>query len=131
MDDCISFLDTIEKQTEDVDFSELGRIRVLKTHLLGSAQAYWKNYKGLTWASAKEFLLDRYPDTNDYDTYLERVRTLKRNRGEQLSDFATRIEDAYDRMVKESPGSCTVDGFLKDKKKALLSACPEEIKKIY
>ena len=31
-------------------------------------------------------------------------------------------------MAKESPGSCTVDGVLKDKKKALLSACPEEIK---
>ena len=128
MDVCVGFLETIEKQTEDVDFSEIARIRVLKTHLLGSAQAYWKNYKGTTWASAKEFLLNRYPDTNDYDTYLERVRTLKRNRGEQFCDYATRVEDAYDKMVKESPGSCTDDGVLKDKKKALIAACPEEIK---
>ena len=48
LEDCIVFLETIEKQTEDVDFSDLGRIRVLKTHLLGSAQAYWKGYKGNT-----------------------------------------------------------------------------------
>merc|ERR1711984_31673 len=46
LDDCLGFLETIEKQTEDVDFSDLGRIRVLKPHLLGSAQAYWKGYKG-------------------------------------------------------------------------------------
>ena len=37
LEECELFLETIEKQTENVDFSDLGRIRFLKTHLLGTA----------------------------------------------------------------------------------------------
>ena len=84
LEECDLFLETIEKQTEDVDFSDLGRIRVLKTHLLGRAQNYWKGFAGNTWDLAKAFLLERYPDINDYDSYMEKVRALKRNPAEQL-----------------------------------------------
>ena len=131
MDENELFLDMIEKQTEGIDFSEQGRIRVLKTHLLGNALNYWKTFKGATWAEARAFLMDRYPNINDYDSYMDRVRALKRKPAEQFCDFATRVEDAWDKVQKESGGTMSNEQILKDKKLTLMAACPEEIKNFY
>ena len=122
------FLEMLDKQTEDIDFTEKGRIRVLKTHLLGNALNYWKSFNGNTWQEAKDFLMARYPNINDYNSYMDRVKALKRKPSEQFVDFATRVEDAWDKVQKASGGSMSNEQILKDKKLTLLAACPDEIK---
>ena len=128
LEECVQFLDMVEKQTEDVDFSEKGRIRVLKTHLLGNAQNYWKGFRGDSWGLARAFLLARYPDINDYDSYMDKVRALKRKPDEQMCNYATRVEDAWDKLQKEAGGTMSDAQILKDKKSTLIAACPAEIK---
>ena len=122
------FLDLLDKQTEDIDFTEKGRIRVLKTHLLGNALNYWKSFKGNTWVEAKAFLMARYPNINDFCSYMDRVKALKRKPSEQFVDFATRVEDAWDRVQKESNGTMSDEQVLKDKKLTLAAACPDEMR---
>ena len=121
------FLEMLDKQTEDIDFTEAGRIRVLKTHLLGNALCYWKSFKGKTWKEAKDFLMARYPNINDYNSYMDRVKALKRKPAEQFVDFATRVEDAWDKVQKESKGTMSDEQIEKDKKLTLVASCPDEI----
>ena len=105
----------LDKQTEDIDFTESGKIRVLKTHLLGNALNYWKSFKGKTWKEAKDFLMARYPNINDYNSYMDRVKALKRKPGEQFVDFATRVEDAWNKVQKRVRVQCRTNRLRKIK----------------
>ena len=98
------FLDTIETLTDNEDFNEAGRIAVLKSRLLGPAQEYFTDYTGgADWARAKQYLLDMYPEVISYPTIKENIHKMKRESGEQISNYATRILKAYNTLQRVHP----------------------------
>ena len=108
------FIKIINTQTDKNDFSEAGKINILKSGLLGPARDYWTSYSGhADFKVASQFLMDRYPDVQTYGSLLIKVNNLKRNSGEQISDYATKISDFYDRLQALHPGKSMSPGTVR------------------
>ena len=99
MNEISRFLKIIGTQTDKNSFSPSGKINVLKSRLIGPERDYWNSYDGTEdLAAAQKFLLARYPDVQSYGNLLIKVNNLKRSQGEQISNFATKVVDIYDRL---------------------------------
>ena len=98
------FLDTIDTLTDTEDFNEAGKIAVLKSRLLGPAQEYFTDYDGgADWLLAKQYLLEMYPEVISYPTVKDNIQKMKRECGEQISNYATRVRKAYNTLQRVHP----------------------------
>ena len=67
MTECVKFIALIDTATDKNEFTEAGKISVLKSRLLGSAKEFWNSYDGAEdWRAACNFLKARYPEVTDY-----------------------------------------------------------------
>ena len=74
-------------------------------------------------------MLARYPDTADYSTLLVIVNALNCEKGEQFSDFATRIDDTYSTLKAAGPPlSITVLRIQNDSVQKLVEVCQLELR---
>ena len=98
------FLDIIDLITDKADFTIPGKIKVLKSKLLGPALEHWNTYDGgENWDNAKLHLLKLFPEVQSYTSVMAKVPFLKREQKEQISQFATRIVKMYDTLQRLHP----------------------------
>ena len=115
-------------QTDKNDFTDAGKISVLKSRLLGSACEYWNHYDGEEdFAKACRYLLERYPDVQDYGQVLNKVNNLKRAQTEQITSYANRIQDLYDKMQLLHPDrSMSIGSKRSDSVQKLIEILPQQ-----
>ena len=98
------FLDIVDLVTDKADFTAPGKIKVLKSKLLGAALEHWNTYEGgENWENAKQHLLKLFPEVQSYTSVMAKVPFLKREQKEQISQFATRIVKMYDTLQRLHP----------------------------
>ena len=99
------FLEIVNLVTDTADFTVAGKIKVLKSKLLGSALEHWSNYDGGdSWDNAKKHLLSMFPEVQSYTSAITKVAQLKRENKEQISQYATRIVKTFNNLQKLHPG---------------------------
>ena len=99
------FLEIIELITDPADFTQAGKIKVLKSKLLGPALEHWNTYDGgEVWDNAKAHLLKLFPEVQSYTSVMAKVPFLKREQKEEISQFACRINKMYDTLQRLHPG---------------------------
>ncbi|CAL4083848.1 unnamed protein product, partial [Meganyctiphanes norvegica] len=125
LDSCPEFLEYIDKITGDnTSWNDKGRIKVLRTKLIGPARGYFNDFTGDTWAEAKTYLLNMFPDATTYASCQTDIDKLKRKPGEQLSYFAIRISKLHAKLKKVSPDSLTPEWLERQKKELLVKHLP-------
>ena len=98
------FLDIVDLVTDKADFTAPGKIKVLKSKLLGAALEHWNTYDGGdVWDNAKAHLLSMFPEVQSYTSVMSKVPFLKREQKEQISQFATRIVKTYNTLQRLHP----------------------------
>merc|ERR1711895_177594 len=54
-------------------------------------------------AQAKQYLLEMYPEVISYPTVKDNIHKMKRESGEQISNYATRVRKAYNTLQRVHP----------------------------
>ena len=102
---CGDFLSIIEDAVDNDQWTEVGKLRTLQDRLLGPARDYWRQ-KGpevVDWKKAKEYLLERFPNTDSYASLTSQIAEFKRRQGETVAELATRIQILYGKLVNVAP----------------------------
>ena len=132
VDDCTEFLEYIERATQDADFTDAGRIKALKSHLLGPAISYFCDFVPAgdepTWAEAKAYLLKMYPSSDDYPSVMALINSCSRKPGEHYPEFAIRLSKLYRRLKKVAGPELTDNWVDTSRKELLIKACPPAIR---
>ena len=90
---------------DNEQWTEVGKLRTLQDRLLGPARDYWRE-KGAgvnTLAKAREYLLERFPNTDSYASISSQIAEFKRKPGETIAELATRIQIIYGKLLKLAP----------------------------
>ena len=100
------FLDIISAVCDREEFTDSGKIAVLKSRLLGPAVEHWNWFEeGQNWAKAREHLLLLYPEVESYTTVMAKAQSLKREKQEQIGAFAGRVKVLYDTLRRLHPSA--------------------------
>ena len=98
------FLDTINAVCDREEYTDSGKIAVMKSRLLGPAIQHFNWFEERqTWAQAREHLLLLYPEVESYTTVNAKCQSLKREKQEQIGAFAGRIRVEYDTLRRLHP----------------------------
>ena len=102
---CEDFLNMIENAISTDRWSEPGKLRSLQDKLLGIARIYWED-RGPdinTFAKAKEYMLNRFPNTDTFNTLNRQIIEFRRKPGELIPGMACRIQNLYNKIGKVAP----------------------------
>ena len=123
------FLDLVDTITSTADFTEAGKVQVLKSKLLGPALEHWSTYTGGgNWNNAKTHLLRLYPETQSYTSVMNKVPKLKREKNEQICEYATRVNQLFNRLQSLHPTGNYPDAVKQsDSVRKLLEVLPQAV----
>ena len=124
VDSATEFLEHITKATSADTWNDVGKISVLRSKLLGSARTYFNTFSGDTFAAAKEYLLDMYPDSDTYASITNEIAKVRRNKGETLSALAIRIDELHKRLKTVAGNTLTAEAIGLMKRELLLKSVP-------
>ena len=86
------FLDIIDVVCDKAEFTDSGKICVLKSKLLGPALEHWNSFDGgEDWDAARAHLIKLFPEVQSYTSVMAKIPGLKREPKEQISQFATKL----------------------------------------
>ena len=98
------FLDIIHAVCDAEEFTEAGKISVMKSRLLGPAVEHWNGFAGgESWDEARKYLLLLYPEVESYTTVRAKTQSLKREPKEQIGAYAGRMRQLYDTLRRLHP----------------------------
>ena len=94
---CEDFLNMIENAVSTDRWTEPGKLRSLQDRLLGIARLYWidRGPDINTFAKAKEYMLNRFPNTDTFNTLNRQIIEFRRKPGELIPGMAYRIQNLY------------------------------------
>ena len=127
-DSCNELLDHVDKATRDESWNDSGRIKVLRSKLLGPALEYFNDFTGDTMAEAKTYLLKMFHDPTTHASVSAEIERLKRRNGEQFPYLAIRISKLYAKLKRVSTDDLTDNWIEKSKKELLLKLCPGAVR---
>ena len=98
------FLDTIHAVCDKENYSDSGKIAVMKSRLLGPATGHFNWFaEGQTWDKAREHLLLLYPEVENYTCVNAKCQSMKRDKQEQIGAYAGRIRTEYEKLRRLHP----------------------------
>ena len=127
-DSCTELISHVEKATAGDTWNDQGRIRVLRSRLLGPALEYINEFSGVTMEEAKTYLLKMFHDPTTYASVSAEIEKCKRRNGEQIPFLAIRISKLYSRLKRVSTNDLTPEWIEKSKKELLLKLLPGAVR---
>ena len=104
LNEATRFLDIIDLVTGKCAFDDAGKIHVLKSKLLGKALEHWNLFDGGDdWVKAREHLLRLFPEVQSYTSVMAKIPLMKREKQEQISEYASRIVQTYNTLQRLHP----------------------------
>ena len=127
-DSCNEFIAHVEKATTGDAWNDQGRIRVLRSKLLGPALEYFNDFEGENVDEATAFLYRMFHDPTTYASVSAEIERFKRRTGEQIPFIAIRIAKLYQKLKRVSTADLTDEWIDKSKKELLLKLMPGAVR---
>ena len=108
LNDMGEFLKHIDDATAGPRFNDEGRIKICQSKLMGIPRKIFRKFTGKTWQEAQAYLIEQYPSTNSYQKVCMELHSIKRMKGEMITELASRIEGAFDKVERIAPALRTI-----------------------